>query len=281
MGTRRSSKAAAWVAAVLLAAGAAMGVLATTAGAEIIYKNMPTGHQFDAAEGFECCGTSAFGGEVAFSGTRRSSPTIIAGLLSFACEQGSNETCKTKTGSTFTWPITLEIYEPGTGDEVGPLITRVTSSFKIPYRPSESPKCPEVEGWTKGYGPQCVVAIAKNISFSLKGFTLPETAIIALAFNTETYGSKPTGMEGPENSLNVTVNVSYECTKENPTSHECEEFAELPTAPTVGTDPFPEQVFQDTVYSVAACGGVEGSFGASGNCWANAQPAFEVKAKRR
>ncbi len=279
MGTRRSSKAVAWLAAVLLAAGAALGIMAGAAGAEIIYKNMPARHQFDGAEGFECCGTSSFGGEVTFAGTKRSSPTITAGLLSFACETGSSETCKTKMSGAFTWPITLEIYEPGAGDEVGPLITRVTSSFKIPYRPSESPSCPEVEGWTKGYGPECVVAIAKNISFTLKGFKLPATAIIALAFNTESYGTKPTGMEGPENSLNVTVNVSYKCTKENPTTHECEAFEELPTAPSIGTDPFPEQVFQSTVYSVAACGGVEGSFGASGDCWKYAQPAFEVKAK--
>ena len=271
----------AWLAAVLLAAGAAMGVMAGAAGAQLIYKNMPTKHQFDGAEGFECCGTSAFGGEVTFAGSNRSSPTITAGLLSFACEEGSNETCKSKPAATFTWPITLEVYEPGAGDAVGSLITKVTSAFKIPYRPSESSKCPEVEGYTKGYGPECVVAIAKNISFTLKGFTLPNTAIIDLAFNTETYGANPTGMEGPENSLNVTVNVSYECTKENPTTHECEAYAELPTAPSVGTDPFPEQVFQSTVYGVAACGGVEGSFGASGDCWKYAQPAFEVKAKRK
>ncbi len=280
MGTRRNSAAVAWLAAVLLAAGAAMGVMAGAAGAEVIYKNMPSKHQLDGAEGFECCGTSSFGGEVTFAGSLRGSPTITAGLLSFACENGSGETCRSKSGSTFTWPITLEIYEPGVGDAVGPLITKVTSAFKIPYRPTESSKCPEVEG-TKGYGAECFVAIAHNISFSLKGFKLPETAIIALAFNTETYGETPTHMEGPENSLNVTVNVSYECTKENPTTHECEAYAELPTAPSVGTDPFPEQVFQSTVYSGAACGGVEGSFGASGDCWKYAQPAFEVKAKRK
>jgi hypothetical protein len=253
--------------------------MATAAGAEVIYKNMPARHQFDGAEGFECCGTSSFGGEVTFAGSNRSSPTITAGLLSFGCEEGGNETCKTKKDATFTWPMTLEIYEPGVGDEVGPLITKVTSAFKIPYRPSESPKCPEVEGYTKGYGTECVVAIAKNISFTLKGFKLPETAIIALAFNTESYGSMPTGVEGPEDSLNVTVNVSYECTKEN-AMHECEAYAELPTAPSVGSDPFPEQVFQSTVYAPAACGGVVGSFGASGDCWKYAQPAFEVKAKR-
>jgi hypothetical protein len=258
-----------------------MAVMAGAAGAERIYRNMPTRHQLDGAEGFECCGTSAFGGEVTFAGSKRSSPTITAGLLSFACQQGSDQTCKSRSGSTFTWPITLEIYEPGPGDSVGALITRVTSTFRIPYRPSESPKCPEVEGYTKGYGSECFVAIAKNISFVLNGFKLPNTVIIALAFNTETYGTMPTGMEGPENSLNVTLNVSYECTKENPSTHACEAYTELPTAPSIGTDPFPEQVFQSTVYSNAACGGVEGSFGASGPCWKYAQPAFEVKAKQK
>jgi hypothetical protein len=280
MSKGRNSSAVAWLVAVLLVAGAAMGVTAGSAGAEIIYKNMPTKHQFDGAEGFECCGTSSFGGEVAFAGSNRSSPTITAGLLSFGCETGGDETCTTKKQATFTWPMTLEIYEAGMGDEVGPLITRVTREFKIPYRPSESPSCPNL-GWTKGYGKDCVVAIAHNISYTLPGFKLPNTAIVALAFNTESYGSKPTGEEGPEDSLNVTLNVSYQCSKENPTTHECEEFTELPTGPSVGTDPFPEQVFQDTVYSYAACGGAEGSFGASGDCWKYNQPAFEVKAERK
>jgi len=280
MGSRRNSTTVAWLAAVLLAAGAAMGVMAGAAGAEVIYKNMPTKHQFDGAEGFDCCGTSSFGGEVTFAGSLRSSPTIIAGLLSFACQQGADTTCKTKSGATFTWPITLEIYEPGVGDAVGPLITKVTSTFKIPYRPSESSKCPEFEGYTKGYGTECDLAIAHNISFYLKGFTLPNTAIIALAFNTESYGEHPTGTEGPENSLNVTENSSYECTEEN-AMHECEAYATLPTGPSPGTDPFPEQVFQSTVYAPAACGGVVGSFGASGDCWKYEQPAFEVKARRK
>ena len=281
MRKRRSSTTAAWLVAVLLVAGATMGVMAGSAGAEVIYKNMPTKHQLDGAEGFECCGTSSFGGEVTFAGTDRGSPTITVGLLSFGCEQGSDTTCTSKRHATFRWPMTLEIYEAGAGESVGPLITRVTREFAIPYRPSESPKCPEEEGWTKGYGKQCLVAIADNINYYLPGFKLPNTAIIALAFNTETYGSMPTGEEGPENSLNVTVNAKFECSKENPTTHECEEFTLGPTGPSVGTDPFPEQVFQSTVYAGAACGGVEGSFGASGKCWQYAQPAFEVKAKRR
>ena len=90
-------------------AGAAMGVMAGTAGAQMIYKNMPKARQLDGAEGFECCGTSSFGGEVTFAGTNRRSPTITAGLLSFACQEGSDQTCKTKKAATFTWPITLEI----------------------------------------------------------------------------------------------------------------------------------------------------------------------------
>jgi len=279
MSTKRSSTVA-WLAAVLLVAGAAMGVMAGSAGAETIYKNMPARHQLDGAEGFECCGTSAFGGEVSFAGTSRHSPTVVANLLSFACQTGFDATCKSNGRATFTWPITLEIYEAGPGETVGPIVTKVTHEFQIPFRPSASPHCPD-EGWTKGYGKECTFAIAHNITFKLPTATLPNTAIIALAFNTETYGAQPTGEEGPENSLNVTVNVSYHCNKENPTTHECEEWVELPTGPSVGSDPLPEQVFQTTVYSVAACGGVEGSFGASGKCWKYAQPAFEVKAKAR
>jgi hypothetical protein len=262
--------AVALFAAIVLSA---MG--AAAAGAEVIYKNIPSAAL--PALGFESDSVWEFGGEVEFEGTARKSPTVAVELESYACQTGSVETCQTTPGSRFEWPITLSIYKVGS---LSSPIARITKTFKIPYRPSESPKCPNV-GWSKGYGAKCAFARGTKITFQLPGATLPGQAVIAVAYNTETYGAEPTGTAGPYDSLNVAVNATYQCINENHTTKACEneEYEALPTAPSVGKDPLPEQVFLNTTYSVIDCGGTLGSFGPSGDCWKYEQPAFEVTAK--
>jgi hypothetical protein len=267
---RASKLAVAVLAAVVLSA-----VGAGAAGAEVIYNNIPS--KSLPALGFESDSVAEFGGEVEFAGTDRTSPTVAVELESYACQTGSVATCTTAPGSSFEWPVTLSIYNVGS---LGAPIARITKTFKIPYRPSESSKCPNV-GWSKGYGKECVFAKGTKIKFKLPGAALPAEAVIAVAYNTETYGSEPTGEEGPYNSLNVAVNANYKCINENATTKVCENegYEALPTAPTVGTDPLPEQVFLNTTFSAIDCGGTLGSFGPSGDCWKYEQPAFEVSAK--
>jgi len=267
---RASKLATAVLAAVVLSAMAA-----GAASAEVIYNNIPS--KSLPALGYESDSVAEFGGEVEFAGSARKSPTIAVELESYACQTGSVATCTTTPGSSFNWPVTLNVYNVGS---LSSPIARITGTFKIPYRPSESAKCPNV-GWSKGYGKECVFAKGTKIKFKLPGATLPAKAVIAVAYNTETYGSEPTGEEGPYNSLNVAVNADYKCISENPTTKACENeaYEALPTAPTVGTDPLPEQVFLNTTYSAIDCGGTLGSFSATGDCWKYEQPAFEVSAK--
>jgi hypothetical protein len=267
---RATTMAAAVLAAIVLSA-----IMAGGAGAEVIYKNIPS--KSLPALGFESDSVAEFGGEVEFAGGARHSPTVTVLLESYACQTGSVATCTTSPGTSFEWPITLSIYNVGS---LATPIARVTQTFKIPFRPSQSPKCPNV-GWTKGYGRECAFAKGAKIRFKLHGVALPAQAVIGVAFNTETYGKEPTGVEGPYNSLNVAVNANYKCIKENPTTKVCEneEYEALPTAPSVGVDPLPEQVFLNTNYALIDCGGALNSFGPSGNCWKYEQPAFEVSAK--
>jgi hypothetical protein len=271
------------LAGVLLASAALCAALASSATAEVIYRNIPSKHAGLPALGFECCEVAEFGGEVAFAGSKRTSPTVIVDLASYACEEGgSGAECKTKPNATFEWPLTLNIYQVGAGDEVGPEILQVTKTFKIPYRPSQTPKCPLEEGAFKGYGKECVISKMHEVSFRLPGVKLPNEAIIAVAFNTETYGKEPTGMEGPENSLNVAINANYACTKENPTTKECEEFKNVSTEPPeVGSDPIPTRAFADSGYEGVMCGGPLNMFAATGECWSFEQPAFEVEAEKK
>lgn len=263
------------MAIALLAALALSAMAAATAGAEVVYNNIPSSAL--PALGFESDSVWEFGGEVELEGTSRTSPTVAVELESYACQTGSVETCTTSPGSSFEWPITLSIYKVGS---LSAPIARITRTFKIKYRPSESPKCPDV-GWTKGFGKECAFAKGTKVKFKLPGATLPTQAVIAVAYNTETYGAEPTGVAGPYNSLNVAVNADYKCINENHVTKACEneEYESLPTSPSVGKDPLPEQVFLNTTYGLIDCGGTLGSFGPSGDCWKYEQPAFEVSAK--
>lgn len=282
MNNGRLSQRAAKVAVALLAglAVAALAPLSALASSEVIYNNIPSPKMGLPALGFESDSVAEFGGAVKFAGTARTSPTVAVDVDSYACQSGTGASCTTSKGASFEWPITLNVYEVGS---LSSPIVHITKTFKIPFRPSPSTRCPleEPEG-VKGYGKECAIAKQEKISFSLPGVTLPAEAVVAIAFNTETYGAKPTGEEGPYNSLNVAINADYKCIHENPTTKACEneEFENTNTSPpSVGSDPFPEQVFLNTTYEALTCGGTVGSFGPTGDCWKFEQPAFEVKAK--
>jgi hypothetical protein len=270
---------------VALLAAIAVGALgAGTAGAELVYKNVPAPRPKGfPALGFESDSVSEFGGEVQFAGTGRKNPTVTVYMESYACQnEASGAACATASGATFQVPITLNIYTVGS---LGSPADSLTKAFNIHYRPSASPNCPlELPEHVKGFGKRCEFAARAKLKFKFKGASLPPQAVIAVAYNTETYGKEPTGQPGPVNSLNVAVNANYQCVpeKENPVTKECEgeEYENVSTEkPSVGEDPLPEQVFLNTTYSFLTCGGTLGSFGPTGDCWSFEQPALEVNAK--
>jgi len=274
--------------AALLAAIGAMALAAGAANAsEVVYNNIPSPLSQGGlpALGFESDSVAEFGGEVQLAGSARTSPTVGVELESYACQTGSGAACTTAMGATFEWPITLSIYKVGS---LSSPIARITKTFKIHYRPSASAKCPlEMPEGVKGYGKECAFAKADKVSFALPGAKLPATAIIAVSYNTETYGSEPTGTEGPYDSLNVAIDASYVCNPAHLNKGACEgeDYERVPVAPpSVGSDPLPEQVFLNTTYGAIDCGGTLGSFSATGlqtepECnWKYEQPAFEVKA---
>jgi hypothetical protein len=272
------------LAAALLAVTAITALAAGTASAsEVIYNNIPS--KALPALGFESDSVAEFGGEVQFGGAARTSPTISVLLESYACQSGGGAACTTSMGATFEWPITVSVYKVGS---LGSPIARLTKSVKIHYRPSASAKCPlEMPEDVKGYGKECAFAKATKVSVKLPDAKLPAQAVIGIAFDTQTYGSEPTGESGPENSLNVAVNADYVCNAAhlNKTTGACEEedYERVAVAPpTVGSDPLPEQVFLNTTYGAIDCGGTLGSFSVTGiepGCnWQYEQPAFEVKA---
>jgi hypothetical protein len=264
------------LAAALTAAAGVLAMMAGGASAAVVYNNLPTTNVKDLPSlGFEATSTAQFGGEVAFAGSARANPTVIVDMSSWACQSGGGASCKTTGGATFSVPITLSIYDAGPEGSVGAPVGSITETFAIPYRPSAKKSCPlntaeDVQGW----GSECDYGKLHKVKFKLSGVALPSEAIVAVSYNTETYGSAPTGAAGPYDSLNVAVNASYTYNEAT------EEYEANPVAPSVGSDPLPEDVFINSQWSAMYCGNeaATGSFGDSGPCWHYEQPAIEVKA---
>ena len=247
----------------LLVASAALALAAGTASAQKIYDNIHGNVSDVPSVGFEATSTSEFGGQVEFAKTARINPTVTIVLNSWACQNLEGEAkCKTSPGASFTWPITLNVYEVGAGNEPGPRIASVTEEPTIPYRPSPNPKCKPAEGekWV-GWGGKCLPDKGVKVPFHLEGVELPETAIISVAYNTTTYGSKPAGEDKGEDSLNVGV-------------------TEPPGTPSVGKDPLPEDAYVDSTYPAQYGPEPHGAIGtfSLANEWTGYQPLFDVTA---
>lgn len=261
------------IGALALLSAALMLVGASSASAMTIYDNLPTVSPTNkklpkntVSIGYEATSTSQFGGLVGFSSSRRgrSNPRITFTLSDWACQTGSGATCVTEKRKSYTWPVTVNVYEVGAGNSVGSLIASKTETLTIPYRPSASLQCTgeDAGAWYEKKTKECFSGILSKYTYEFAGVTLPSgEAIIGVAYNTQTHGAEPTGVSGPENSLNVGLSE---------------------TAPSTGADPLPEDVFVSSTWSEMYCEGATdiGSFGDSGACWAPYQASFEVRAAK-
>jgi hypothetical protein len=289
------------LAAAILAAVAVLAVMAGTAGAVKLYNNIPKKAAALPAMGFECCQTKQFGGAVEFTQapSKKNSVTftVTIGMDSYGCEKGSwtgTPECITSPGATFKWPITLRINDLGPGNSVGELIAEEKKEFDMSYRPSQNNTyCtgPEKGAWYDSRTHECYIDNFFTISYTLTVPRLEKEAIISVAYPTTTYGEPPAGEQPcdktkngsetyddcPYDSLNVAVNAIYE--KVGPG----EDYEALPTEPSKGSDPLPEEVFLNSESSYYYCGNPSpGAFAASGmkegkGCWKYEQPAIEVQ----
>ena len=108
--------------------------------------------------------------------------SVTVAMSSWGCQAGSSVSanCVTTPGATFNHPITLNIYADGAPGSLAPgrLLTSITQTFAIPYRPSSSPRC-EGGRWmdmsTRDAHP-CYSGYATTIKFDLNGIVLPATS---------------------------------------------------------------------------------------------------------
>ena len=261
--------------ATVLAIAGAMVILSTqvvSAAAEVIFDYIPSPLPGNVVSySYESWGVAEAGDGIEFS-TNGNQVLDNAKVVvsSWACEEGTgwaaeNEVpCETTPGSTFSVPITLNIYDPN--DDMSVVASR-TQTFNIPFRPSANPECPEtVNG--HGWGEDCFLGLADTIRFDLTGVTAPDEIVYGVAWNTASFGYDPIGngaecqavqYAGCDSSL---LNLGIEG-----------------TAPAnVGTDLSPNGAFQYSVFGSAYCDGGEGGtavFRFDNGCWAGFNPLVQ------
>ncbi|HXP28240.1 MAG TPA: hypothetical protein VN804_00665 [Solirubrobacteraceae bacterium] len=259
-------------AGAIFAAVAIFAIAAATAGATTVYNNVPKPLPKNVvSEAFEATSTAEFGGQVELAGTARSNPSITAVLSSWACQEGAGKTCHTNGGATFAWPITLNVYEVGAGNEPGAKIASVTETFNIPFRPSANNKlcAPNPEG-AVGYSAECFHGKVFKATFT-SGVTLPSKVILSIAYNTSNYGEKPVGPAAC--SAFVPSRCGYDSLNVG-----LEEGAGAST----GKQPLPNYTYMNSTFAAkygAEPHGTIGTFSLA-NEWTGEQPIFEVKASK-
>jgi hypothetical protein len=184
----------------------------------------------------------------------------------------------TVPGARFAWPITPNLYHASTTTAgttpvlAGTLFASVTKTFRIPFRPSASLNCTGTFAGEWFKNGQCFNGKAANITFDLSSLhlRLRHTIVWGIAFNTSNYGPAPVGTQPcdstaagcPYDSLNLALSPSVR----------------------VGSKPFPDTVFQNTITPGNLCDGtpMTGVFNLdspTNACWGGYVPAAKFQAK--
>jgi hypothetical protein len=202
--------------------------------------------------GAEAYSFNEFGDEITFGSTERNVKKVIVTLSSWACQSGTWHTgdCLTTQGATFAVPITLNIYHATNTDPssdpvlAGGLISTVTQTFNVPYRPSASAVCTGADAgkWFKN-GQGCFNGLANNVRFKFAfRNVLPNTVVYGITYNTTHYGYSPLG-EG-QTCFGTPAGCAYDSLN----------IALAPTV-TIGSKPYADTVFQDAAYAADYCDG--------------------------
>lgn len=209
-------RALASIAAVSLTATALVVGAATPAAAAsaVVYDSIPDPlPPAYASLGYQATSTSEFGDYIQLGGDERVITDVTVGLTNWACENwaaGANP-CDTTPGSSFVHPITLNLYEvdnSGSSPAVGDLITSVTEDKSIPFRPSaDAVNCTGADAnkWYSTVTETCYNGFNVPITFSGLNAHVGNDVIVSIAYNTQTHGNAPIGVNGPYNSLNVSL----------------------------------------------------------------------------
>jgi hypothetical protein len=184
--------------------------------------------------GYQATGTSEFGDLIQFSaGSSRilTGATVVMSDWAYASQWGS-------TDPGYFESLTLNLYNVDSSSgtpQPGSLIASVTQAFLIPWRPEPDPSCSNESQWRASNG-NCYNGLAIELQFNLDSIVVPDSIIYGLAYNTQTYGSSPYGVDGPYNSLNFGFNT---------------------TGPSIGSNPLPDTAYWNSTLNSSGTGFVQ------------------------
>jgi hypothetical protein len=147
--------------------------------------------------GYGATGTTQFGSQISLGREGGvTNPSVEVLMSSWTCEHGEwNAGCVT-AGGMYSTELTLNVYEVGFENAVGPLITSDTGTFAIPYRPSADATCPSATQYRASDG-KCFNGLPAPVTFNLTGH-LPHNVIVAVEFDPSgNTNSLNVGLEGP------------------------------------------------------------------------------------
>jgi hypothetical protein len=165
--------------------------------------------------GYECCQVNAFGDAMTIVHPGARLKQVGVAFSVWACESGngSDGTCSSPKGSTFTLPITMSVYaacpasnpscSPTPYGPPGQLLSQTTVTKTFKYRPSASPHCnipsQTLGGFIDKVSKYCAYGLAEVETFnmSLPKVILPQAIVVSVAFNTTSYGAAPYGTNTP------------------------------------------------------------------------------------
>lgn len=239
--------------AVVATLGAAMAVPVASASASpgppaaaVVYDATTNPLVPMVSEAFEATSTSEFGNEISFAASQPTLTGATVTMDSWACQSGgwadAADDCVTTPGTTFSEPVTLNLYSVGPDNTVGPLLSSTTQTFDIPYRPSDTPSCSSPNNGEFLFNGKCAHGLPVNISFDLGAVSVPDTVIYGISYNTSGYGPHPYGYatasaQTPQGCGYDSLNVALSSTQ----------------GPSVGTDPLPGSDFVDSTWGGAYC----------------------------
>lgn len=196
---------------VALCAAFAFAVAGATAAPapSVVYNAVPSPLPPNMASlGFQATQTSQFGDLIQLAGTDRVLKTVTVTMSDWAL-YSDYATDSLYSGNSVTWthPITLNIYSSSLDANGVPdtLLATTTQNIAIPWRPAADPTCPGGTAWRAISDNACYNGLAFNATFDMSSpnVTLPNSVIVGVAYNTQSYGTAPIGTSGPYNSLNV------------------------------------------------------------------------------
>jgi hypothetical protein len=259
-----------------------LGLSAATADAAttstVVYDSVPTvlpGNVI--SEAFEATSTVEFGDKVRLGAGGRKLDKVKVIFSSWGCEggdwTGTSGSCVTTPSSSFTHPLTLNIYSVAVGGGPGPLLATKTVTPAIPYRPSAfGPPCLG-ERWSPDAGATCFNGFATPVEWDFSGgpvVNLPSNVIWTVAFNTSHYGSPALGelacFTEPGGCGYDSLNVGAET---------------FVGSPFVGADLDPDGVIANSSWGGAYCDGGVGGTGTlredtAPTCWTPYRPLAEI-----